>query len=159
MRATHTHYERLLARAKTLPAVPTAVAHPCDASSLAGAVDAARLGLIEPILVGPVAKIRAAAQQADIDVSKFELVDAPHSHAAAAAAVALVREGRAQCLMKGSLHTDELMAAVVAREVRRPPSRETTAAISSSVCRLPFMRHSARPSLTSRTASAAEAWL
>lgn len=116
MSATHTHYERLLARAKTLPAVPTAVAHPCDASSLTGAVDAARLGLIAPILVGPVAKIRAAAQQADLDVSKFEIVDAPHSHAAAAAAVALVREGRAQCLMKGSLHTDELMAAVVARE-------------------------------------------
>jgi phosphate acetyltransferase len=116
MSGNHPHYERLLARARTLPAVPTAVAHPCDASSLAGVVDAARLGLIVPILVGPVARIRAAAAQADLDISRFELVDAPHSHAAAAEAVRLVREGRAECLMKGSLHTDELMGAVVARE-------------------------------------------
>jgi phosphate acetyltransferase len=113
---SHEHYERLLARAKTLPAVPTAVAHPCDESSLTGAVDAARMGLIVPILVGPAARIRGVAEQAGLDIAKYELVDAPHSHASAAAAVSLVREGRAECLMKGSLHTDELMRAVVARE-------------------------------------------
>jgi phosphate acetyltransferase len=116
MKAAHATYERLLARAKQLPPVPTAVAHPCDASSLTGAVDAAKLGLIAPILVGPAERIRAAAREADLDISGYEIVDAPHSHASAAEAVRLVREGRAECLMKGSLHTDELMAAVVARE-------------------------------------------
>lgn len=110
------HYERLLARARTLAPVATAVAHPCDAASLAGAVDAAKMGLIAPILVGPAERIRQAAKQADLDISRYELVDTPHSHASAAEAVRLVREGRADCLMKGSLHTDELMAAVVARE-------------------------------------------
>jgi phosphate acetyltransferase len=116
MSATHAQYERLLARAKTLPAVVTAVAHPCDASSLAGAVAAAKLGIIKPILVGPADRIRAAALAADIDISAYEIVEAAHSHASASEAVRLVREGRAQCLMKGSLHTDELMAAVVSRE-------------------------------------------
>ncbi|MBW8838108.1 MAG: bifunctional enoyl-CoA hydratase/phosphate acetyltransferase, partial [Burkholderia sp.] len=96
--------------------MPTAVAHPCDESSLAGAVDAAKLGLIKPILVGPKARIGAAAEKSRINISGFELVDAEHSHDSAAKAVALVREGRAECLMKGSLHTDELMGAVVSRE-------------------------------------------
>jgi len=112
----HEHYERLLARARELPPIPTAVAHPCDESSLTGAVDAAKMGLILPILVGPAARLRGVAEQAGLDLSGFEIVDTPHSHASAAAAVELVREGRAECLMKGSLHTDELMAAVVARE-------------------------------------------
>jgi phosphate acetyltransferase len=112
----HAQYERLLARAKKLPAVPTAVAHPCDASSLTGAVDAAKMGLIAPILVGPAQRIRTVAKDAKLDISGYEIVDTPHSHASATEAVRLVREGRAQCLMKGSLHTDELMAAVVARE-------------------------------------------
>lgn len=112
----HRNYERLLARAKKLPAVPTAVVHPCDAASLTGALDAARIGLIVPILVGPAAKIQAVARQADVSLSHVEVVDAPHSDAAAVEAVRLVREGRAECLMKGSLHTDELMAAVVSRE-------------------------------------------
>ena len=94
----------------------TAVAHPCDVSSLTGAVDAARMGIIAPILVGPAQRIRAVAKQASLDISGYEIVDAPHSHASAAEAVRLVREGRAECLMKGSLHTDEVMAAVVARE-------------------------------------------
>lgn len=116
MSAKHENYERLLARARQLPPVATAVAHPCDASSLTGAVDAAKMGLIAPILVGPAARVRAAAQQADLDISPYELVDTPHSHASAAEAVRLVREGRAECLMKGSLHTDELMGAVVSRE-------------------------------------------
>jgi len=113
---SHENYERLLARAKTLPAIPTAVAHPCDESSLTGAVDAAKMGLIVPILVGPAARIRGVARQAGLDISHYEIVDAPHSHASAAEAVRLVREGRAECLMKGSLHTDELMGAVVSRE-------------------------------------------
>jgi phosphotransacetylase len=96
--------------------VPTAVAHPCDASSLAGAVDAGAMGLITPILVGPSDKIREVAEQHGIDLGKSRLVDAPHSHAAAKRAVELVRLGEAELLMKGSLHTDELLGAVVARE-------------------------------------------
>jgi phosphate acetyltransferase len=112
----HEKYERLLARAKLVPAVTTAVAHPCDESSLTAAVDAARAGLIAPILVGPKARIEALAKEHGIPISGYELVDAPHSVAAAAEAVRLVRAGRAECLMKGSLHTDELMGAVVARE-------------------------------------------
>jgi len=116
MTRKHEKYERLLARAKALPAVATAVVHPCDESSLTGAVDAAKLGIIAPILVGPEARIKALAEQCRLKISAFELVDTPHSHASAAEAVRLVREGRAECLMKGSLHTDELMGAVVARE-------------------------------------------
>jgi phosphate acetyltransferase len=114
--AKHVKYERLLARVRTQPPVATAVAHPCDEASLTGAVDAAKLGIIKPILVGPTARIRAVAKECNLDISAFELIDTPHSHASAAEAVRLVREGRAECLMKGSLHTDELMGAVVARE-------------------------------------------
>jgi phosphate acetyltransferase len=116
MERKHQKYELLLERAKALPPLPTAVAHPCDESSLTGAMDAAKMGLIAPILVGPVARIEAVAAKCGLKLSGFELVDAPHSHASAAEAVRLVREGRAQCLMKGSLHTDELMGAVVSRE-------------------------------------------
>jgi phosphate acetyltransferase len=112
----HEKYERLLAHAKTLPPVATAVAHPCDVSSLTATVEAAEAGLIQPILVGPKARIDAVAAEAKLDISAFERVDAPHSHASAQEAVQLVRAGRAQCLMKGSLHTDELMGAVVSRE-------------------------------------------
>jgi phosphate acetyltransferase len=112
----HEKYDKLIARCKSLPATPTAVAHPCDESSLRGAADAAKAGLIAPILVGPRARIQALAKEKRIDVSKFEVVEAPHSHASAEAAVALVREGKAEALMKGSLHTDELMGAVVQRE-------------------------------------------
>ncbi|HWJ56690.1 MAG TPA: phosphate acetyltransferase, partial [Vicinamibacterales bacterium] len=95
------------------PRIATAVAHPCDQVSLESAVEAARLGIIEPILVGPLAKVRAAAAKAGLDVSSYQSIDAAHSHDSAAKAVALVREGRAEALMKGSLHTDELMGAVV----------------------------------------------
>jgi phosphate acetyltransferase len=96
--------------------VVTAVAHPCDEVSLESAVEAARLGIVTPILCGPQAKVRAAAEKANLDIAAFELIDAEHSHAAAAAAVEQVRAGRAEALMKGSLHTDELMGAVVSRE-------------------------------------------
>jgi phosphotransacetylase len=95
------------------PAV-TAVAHPCDANAIGAAVEAAHAGLITPILVGPKAKILKAAEAAKADISAFRLVDAAHSVAAAAAAVALVRDGEAALLMKGSLHTDELLHAVLA---------------------------------------------
>jgi phosphate acetyltransferase/phosphate butyryltransferase len=109
-------YDRLVARCQGLPAVVTAVAHPCSDSALTAAVEAAQLGLIEPILVGPEAKMRQAAAAAGLDLEGLRLVDQPHSHAAAAKAVELVRRGEAELLMKGSLHTDELMAEVVARD-------------------------------------------
>lgn len=109
-------YEQLLERCDGLEAVPTAVAYPCEKSALAGAVEAGELGLVQPILVGPRAKIEEIARASNIDIERAEIVDAPHSHAAAAKAVELVRLGRAELLMKGSLHTDELLAAVVARE-------------------------------------------
>jgi len=109
-------YEQLLARCKGLAPIPTAVAHPCEASALAGAIEAGGRGLIAPILVGPVAKIRDIAAQGGIDLGQAEIVDAPHSHAAATQAVELVRKGAAELLMKGSLHTDELLGAVMARE-------------------------------------------
>jgi phosphotransacetylase len=109
-------YEQLLDRCSNLEAVPTAVAHPCEASALAGAMEAAGKGLIRPILVGPAARIRDVAEQAQVALGDVEIVDTPHSHESAAQAVQLVRAGRAELLMKGSLHTDELMAAVVSRE-------------------------------------------
>ena len=112
----HQRYQRLVATAKSLEPMITAVAHPCDQSSLEGAVKAAEMGLIRPILIGPQAKIAAVAQECQLDISPYECVDVPHSHAAAARAVEMVREGRAEALMKGSLHTDELMGAVVQRE-------------------------------------------
>ena len=113
MERKHQKYEYLIARCKALSPVSTAVVHPCDESSLKGVVEAAEIGILQPILVGPRSKIEAVAKQFKLDISRFELVDTPHSQAAADAAVLLVREGRAAMLMKGSLHTDELMAAVV----------------------------------------------
>lgn len=112
----HLHFRELLARAAGGTPVPVAVAHPCDTASLGAAIEAADAGLILPILVGPAAKIRAVAATALLDIARFRLVDAPHSHAAAMQAVALVRAGEAGMLMKGSLHTDELMHAVVVSE-------------------------------------------
>jgi len=116
MERTHAKYQRLLDYCKALPPTTTAVAHPCDESSLRGALDAARLGLIAPILVGPRARIEAVAKEHKLELGKTTIVDAPYSEASAAKAVELVREGKAEALMKGSLHTDELMAAVVNRE-------------------------------------------
>lgn len=112
----HEKYRRLIAAAQKYPAMGTAVAHPCDVVSLESASEAARIGLLKPILVGPVARLRDVAQRASIDIGAFELVDSLHSHDSAAKAVELVRAGKAEALMKGSLHTDELMAAVVARD-------------------------------------------
>ena len=116
MKKKHEKYERLLERCKSMSPTPTAVAHPCDKTSIRGAVEAAELGLLTPILVGPRGKIEGTAKQSGIDISSYEIIDLPHSHAAAEAAVRLVREGKAEMLMKGSLHTDELLSAVVARD-------------------------------------------
>jgi phosphate acetyltransferase len=116
MENKHEKYQRLIDHCRTLAPLPTAVVHPCDESSLAGAVEAAQMGLIAPILCGPAARIRAVAQEHGIPIGDYPIVDAPYSEAAAEAAVQLVREGRGQALMKGSLHTDELMAAVVRRD-------------------------------------------
>jgi phosphate acetyltransferase len=108
----HAKYERLIARAKQVPPASMIVVHPCDETSLHGALEAAELGIIKPILVGPSAKMSAVVAAHKLDISRFELVDTPHSDAAAAKGVELVRQGRGELLMKGSLHTDELMRAV-----------------------------------------------
>src|SRR5512144_116361 len=102
MERTHEKYQHLIDVCKTLPPTPTAIAHPCDESSLHGAVDAANLGLIAPILVGPRARIEAVAKQHGIDISALPIVDTPHSQASAERAVELVRQGKAEALMKGS---------------------------------------------------------
>ena len=109
-------YPALIERCAELESVSTAVAHPCDESSLTAAVEAAEANLIRPILVGPQARIRAVAEQFGLDIAAYRVIDAPHSHAAAAKAVEIVREGQAETLMKGSLHTDELMGEVVRKD-------------------------------------------
>src|ERR1700729_2559723 len=107
-------YDRLIAKAKEVPPAKTVVVHPCDETSRRGAVEAAELGIIVPILVGPLAKIRDVAREHRLAIDKYDLVDVPHSDAAAARGVELVRESKGELLMKGSLHTDELMRAVTA---------------------------------------------
>jgi len=109
-------YRQIMARVKGLEPITVAVAHPCDEPSLGGALEAMQAGIIRPILVGPEAKILAAAQALGADLSGLQIVDTPHSHASAEVAVQLCREGKAEALMKGSLHTDELMSAVVDKE-------------------------------------------
>jgi phosphate acetyltransferase len=105
-------YDKLISLAKEVPPANTVVVHPCDEASLRGPCEAAELGIVTPILVGPTDKITAVARQYGIDISRYQLVDAPHSEAAAAKAVQLVHEGKGELLMKGGLHTDELMRAV-----------------------------------------------
>ena len=112
----HEKYNQLLKLAQSKPRITVAVAHPCDEASLQSAVEAARLSLITPILVGPEARVRKLAADHGFDISGMEIVSAEHSHASAAKAVELVKEGRAEALMKGSLHTDELMGAAVSRD-------------------------------------------
>jgi len=118
---THHHpgtgkYEGLLAKCRSLEAIPTAVAYPCETSALEGAIEAGQKGLIEPILVGPAELITKIAKSSGLDLGQIQIVDTPDSRGAATKAVELVRQGKAELLMKGSLHTDELLAAVVARE-------------------------------------------
>ncbi len=116
MKQTHEKYQRLIDYCKTLPPLPVAVAHPCDQTSLQGVIDALRIDLIAPTLTGPLSRIEEVAAKYNIDISGIPIVDAPYSEASAMAAVELVREGKAEAIMKGSLHTDELMGAVVRRE-------------------------------------------
>jgi phosphate acetyltransferase len=111
-RTPHAKYERLIARAKQVPAATTIVVHPCDETSLRGAIEAAELGIIIPVLVGPRNKIAAVAAANGIDIGRFEIVDVAHSEEAAARAVQLIHQAKGELLMKGSLHTDELMRAV-----------------------------------------------
>jgi phosphate acetyltransferase len=108
-------YDRLIAITKTVPPVQTIVVHPCDETSLRGAVDSAAAGIIRPVLVGPETKIRTTARQHGLDISGLEIVDTPHSEAAAAKGVELIHAAKGEMLMKGSLHTDELMRAVTAK--------------------------------------------
>ncbi len=112
----HEKYDRLISTARKHPPVTTAVCHPCDAASLESAVEASKLGLVKPVLVGPLVRVRDAAKKGGLDISGFELIESLHSHDSAAKAVELVRAGRAEALMKGSLHTDELMGAAVSRD-------------------------------------------
>jgi phosphate acetyltransferase len=108
-------YDRLIAAAKAIPPATTIVVHPCDETSLRGAVDAAEAGIIKPILVGPASKIRNAAAKHNIKISGYEIVDAEHSEDAAAKGVELIHAATGEILMKGSLHTDELMRSVTAK--------------------------------------------
>ncbi len=108
-------YDRLIANAKRVPAAATMVVHPCDETSLRGACDAAEAGIIKPTLVGPVAKIKETAAKFGLNIGSFEIVDAPHSEAAAAKAVELIHQAKGELLMKGSLHTDELMRSVTSK--------------------------------------------
>src|SRR5215203_2878023 len=126
MEPKHEKYERLIARCASLEPVACAVVHPCDESSLRAAVEAAQAGLIRPVLVGPETKIKRVAADAKLDLAGLSIVDAPHSEAAAEAAVRLAREGKVEALMKGSLHTDELMAAVVKRDTGLRTSRRVS---------------------------------
>lgn len=111
---SHQKYDQLIARAKQSPPTKTVVVHPCDETSLRGAIEAAEEGLIAPILVGPAHKIEAVAKAHDIDIAPYEIIDVAHSDAAAARGVELIHAARGEILMKGSLHTDELMRAVTA---------------------------------------------
>ncbi len=130
-------FRSLLDKCAALPPLPTAVVHPCDPIALAGAVEAAKANLITPILVGPEPKIRAAAAAAGLDISPYRLVPAPHSHAAAAQGVALVRCGEAAMLMKGSLHTDELMHEVVATATGLRTARRVSHAFVMEIASYP----------------------
>ncbi len=116
MSDARSHYQRLIKAVEDMPALATAVVHPCDEVSLAGALQAAEHNLIAPVLVGPPERIAAAAKALDTDISAFPLIASEHSHDSAAKAVALAREGKVGALMKGSLHTDEVLSAVLARD-------------------------------------------
>src|SRR3954470_3018169 len=113
---TGSKYDRLIAAAKGVPTVSTVVVHPCDESSLRGAIDSAEAGIIKAILVGPASRIKDVAAKHGLNISKYEIVDtAPTEAAAAARGVELIHEGKGEVLMKGSLHTDEIMRAVTAK--------------------------------------------
>ncbi|MGB0670062.1 MAG: bifunctional enoyl-CoA hydratase/phosphate acetyltransferase [Rhodospirillales bacterium] len=129
----HDGFDPLIQRCKEVPPVVTAVAHPCDEVSLQGVVDAVKAEIIDPILVGPEARIRAVAAEFNLDISGFAIVDTEHSHDSARVAVELVRQGKAEALMKGSLHTDELMHEVTSRETGLRTERRLSHAFVMSV--------------------------
>ncbi len=129
--------QALLAKCRDLPAVSTAVTHPCDAAALSSALDAGRQGLITPILVGPANKIRAVAEHAGLDVGSTRIEDVKHSHEAAQRAVGLVRAGDAHILMKGSLHTDEFMHAAMAADTGLRTGRRVSHVYVMDVPRYP----------------------
>jgi phosphotransacetylase len=112
----HIHYERLIEACRALPPARVAVAHPCEARSLQSVLDAAAAGLVTPVLIGPQARVDQAAAAIGADLGAFERIDAEHSHDSARRAVALARSGHAEVVMKGSLHTDELLAALLDRD-------------------------------------------
>ncbi len=130
---SHDRFDDFVERCAKLPPVSVAVVHPCDESSLGAALEAARESLIEPILVGPLDRLRAVAEQYGLDLAGVRIEDVPHSHAAAFRAVELVRLGEASALMKGSLHTDELMAEVVSRQTGLRTERRITHAFLMDV--------------------------
>jgi len=117
------YHQRLLRRTRRLEPLRTAVVHPVDALALGGAIEAARAKLIVPVLVGPEPKIRAAARQASVDLASYECIWTEHSHAAAAEAASLAAERKVEAIMKGSLHTDELMSAILAEPGLRTARR------------------------------------
>ena len=111
------HLERLLAAVSSMPSLKTAVVHPVGTSALQGAIEAAEEGLIVPVLIGPEQRIKTVANDANLDISKFEIISSTkHSHASAKLAVEMARDGKVSAIMKGKVHTDELMSAVVSRE-------------------------------------------
>ena len=126
-------YERLLARCKDVPPITAAIAHPCDDVSLGAVIEAARAGILQPIIVGPADRIRRAAKDLRLDVDAYQIEDTAHSQASAARAVELVRQGRAEVLMKGSLHTDELMSEVVKKDTGLRTSRRVSHAFVMDV--------------------------
>jgi phosphate acetyltransferase len=126
-------YERVLARCKDIPAITAAVAHPCDDASLGAVIEAARAGILRPILVGPAERMRRVAKDLQLGIDGYPIEDAPHSQASAARAVELVRQGRAEVLMKGSLHTDELMSEVVRKDTGLRTSRRVSHAFVMDV--------------------------
>ncbi|MBN9281151.1 MAG: bifunctional enoyl-CoA hydratase/phosphate acetyltransferase, partial [Hyphomicrobium denitrificans] len=112
----HGRFDQFLEQAKSLPALPTAVVHPCSPEAISAAIEAKLEGLIEPVLIGPPHKIAAAAEKAGVSIEGLRIEATEHSHAAAAKAVELASSGAIRALMKGSLHTDELLGAVVAAQ-------------------------------------------
>ncbi len=109
-------FQNLIERVRKYEPIPMAVCHPCSGTALKGAVDAAENDLIVPILIGPAERIKSLAEENEIDIDSYEIIDTRHSHESAAKAVELCRSGKTELLMKGSLHTDEIMSAVVKRD-------------------------------------------
>ena len=130
-------YDQLLTAAKALPRVKMGVVHPCSREALEGALDADRLGLIQAVLIGPAPRIRSLAGECGFDLTGFSIVDVPHSHAAAARAVEMARAGEVEALMKGSLHSDELLGAVVHAETGLRTGRRVSHVFVLDVPRYP----------------------